>query len=152
MHRADTLEWIIGARHNFSHFHFSVCCKYHSGWIASKINSCGPTHSEIVNVQILFSSSSTAERLFLVEPKQLQCISCPKKRWVVLPHSESMASSSSNSHNPLLWDQVSEHRPCAMETGGGGGGASLFLISIFHSVLLLFCLSLSLLPLTTKAC
>lgn len=62
------------------------------------------------------------------------------KRWVVLLHSESMASSS-NSHNPLLWDQVSEHRPCAIGRERNGGT----LRSSWYQFFILFissCLSL----------
>ena len=137
VHRADTLVLIIGTRHILS---FSL---FHSGWIASKINSCGPTHSEIVNVQILFSSSSAAERLFLVEPKQLQCISCPKKDELScrILRAWQAAGAIPIIHFYGTKSQSTDLVPWRLE-GVEGAGASLFLISIFHSVLLLFCLSL----------
>lgn len=136
---------------SFSSSFTSICTSvgYHSGQITCEINSSSPLSRKIACIQPHFCS---ADRAFGLNRSGAAAVHFLSKRRVVLLHSESMASSS-NSHNPLLWDQVSEHRPCAIETGGGGakggGGASIFLISIFHPVPLF--LSLSLLPSNHKS-
>lgn len=130
----DLREQKISSKYIFQ-FQFAIYCHLHgicSGQITCEIKSSSPMSRQIRehSAPFLFSGLTVGVEA-RQQQQQQQFISCQKRR-VVLLHVGSMASSS-NSHNPLLWDQVSECRPCATETAGGPRGGGFNLLDINFS-------------------